>query len=72
MANHYRLSYRLIEPDEDDEGKYVAEAPQLPGCRAWGESSREAVENLRSVASEFIKSYKDHGDELPNGIDRPN
>jgi hypothetical protein len=31
----YKLPIVLYEPSEDTEYKYMAEAPDLPGCRAW-------------------------------------
>jgi predicted RNase H-like HicB family nuclease len=61
----YRLPVKVSEPSEDSGGKYVAEAPLLPGCRAWGDSAAEALENLHSVAAGFLESYRKHGDELP-------
>ena len=64
----YRLPYRMKKPSEDTENMYMAEVPALPGCRAWGETPDDALSNLRSVAAEFIASYEEHGDELPDSI----
>ena len=61
----YRLPLVMHEPSEDTEGKYMAEVPALPGCRAWGDTAAEALENLQSVATAFIESYRDRGDTLP-------
>ncbi len=61
----YRLSAVLREPSDETEGKYLAEIPDLPGCRAWGDTSAQALENVQSVASAFIASYRDRGDPLP-------
>lgn len=41
----------------------------LPGCRAWGETPAEALDNLESVAGEFIQSYLEHGDPLPKAVE---
>ena len=64
----YRLPYRMMAPSEDTEDMYMAEVPALPGCRAWGETPEDAMANLRSVAAQFIASYAEHGDELPDSI----
>ncbi len=64
----YRLPYRMTGPSEDTEYMYMAEVPALPGCRAWGETPDDALDSLRSVAAQFIASYEDHGDELPDSI----
>ena len=47
---------------------YLAEAPALPGCRAWGETPELALEYLESVAEGFIRSYLKHGDPLPDQL----
>ena len=65
----YKLSLKISEPSEDSGNKFVAEVPALPGCRAWGETAAEAVENLQSVATAFIESHKEHGDPLPAGVE---
>jgi predicted RNase H-like HicB family nuclease len=62
----YKLPTTVEEPSEDSGGKYVAEVPMLPGCRAWGDSAAEAVDHLQSVAAAFIESYQERGDELPD------
>lgn len=66
----YRLAFSLIEPSADSGGKYLAEVPSLPGCRAWGDTGAEALENLQSVAAEFIESYRTHGDVLPVEVEQ--
>ena len=65
----YRLSLVMHEPDESGEGKYLAEVPALPGCRAWGDTAAEALENLQSVACAFIESYRSRGDPLPTEVE---
>ena len=62
---HYKLRYVMDDPSEETEDKYMAEIPDLPGCRAWGDTPEEALDILSSVAAAFIESYIDHGDELP-------
>ena len=64
----YKLPMKIEEPSEDSGGKYMAEVPALPGCRAWGDSAAEAVDNLQSVAAKFIESYQDRGDPLPEEV----
>jgi predicted RNase H-like HicB family nuclease len=65
----YRLSFVMHEPSEGTESKYRAETPALPGCRAWGATAAEALENLQGVAAAFIESYKDRGDSLPPEVE---
>ena len=65
----YRLPVVLHQPGEETENKYMAEIPLLKGCRAWGDTPAEALENLRSVAGEFIRSFKEHGQRLPKAVE---
>ena len=61
----YRMTFVLREPSEETEDRYLAEIPDLPGCRAWGDTAAQAVENLQGVATAFIESCRDRGDPLP-------
>ena len=65
----YRLPLLMHEPSEDTEDKYMAEVITLPGCRAWGDTAAEALENLQSVATAFIESYYSRGDPLPPEVE---
>ena len=53
----YKLPIVLYEPSEDTNDMFMAEAPILPGCRAWGETASQAIEYIQGVAEAFIKSY---------------
>ena len=64
----YRLTLVLHESGRTEEGKYVGEIPALPGCRAWGDTAAQALENLQAVATAFIESYQDRGDALPKDV----
>jgi len=59
----------MHEPGEETDNKYLAEIPALPGCRAWGDTAAEALENLQSLATAFIESYRDKGDALPADVE---
>ena len=64
----YQLDYVLHEPCEDQGWLYMAEIPELPGCRAWGETAAETLTELSTVAKQFILSYEDRDKSLPAGI----
>lgn len=48
----------LYPPSEETGNKYIAEVPLLTGCRAWGNTREEALEMLRRVAGDYIRSTK--------------
>ena len=62
---HYKLRYVMHDPSEDTEDKYMADIPDLPGCRAWGDTPEEALDILQSVAAASIEVYVERGYELP-------
>ncbi len=66
----YQLDYILHEPSDEQGGLYMAEIPELPGCRAWAETAKETLAELSAVAEQFILSYKDRGKPLPETIAR--
>ena len=53
----YKLPFVLYEPSEDTNDMFMAEAPLLPGCRAWGETASQAIEYIQGVAEAFVESY---------------
>ena len=66
----YQLDYVLHAPSQEQGGLYMAEIPDLPGCRAWAETAKETLVELSTVAEQFILSYKDRGKPLPETIAR--
>ena len=42
----YQLDYVLHEPCEEQGWLYMAEIPELPGCRAWADTANEALTEL--------------------------
>lgn len=49
---------------EEDEG-FIAIAPDLPGCSAWGETESEALSQLREAESAWINAAKEAGNPIP-------
>ena len=61
----YKLPIVLYEPSEETNDMYMAEAPLLPGCRAWGETASQAIEYIQGVAEAFIESYIEDEQPIP-------
>lgn len=49
----------------DEEGWYVAECMDLPGCVSQGKTETEAIKNIRDAISGYITSLKKHGEHVP-------
>lgn len=56
----------IVERDED--GVYVAEVPQLPGCVSQGETRAVALNNVREAARGYLASLRAQGDPVPQGF----
>lgn len=53
----------LIEQDED--GVFVGECPNLPGCISQGKTREEALANIRDAIQGHLASYEKHGEPIP-------
>jgi antitoxin HicB len=56
----------VIEQDED--GKYIASCPVLPGCWSQGDTREEAKRNIADAVKGYLESLKKHGDPIPSPI----
>jgi len=53
-----------IELDREDDGRWIAEALELPGVMSYGVTREEAIGNTERLAIEVIADRVAHG-ELP-------
>ena len=58
-----------IEIDREDDGRWIAEIPTLPGVLAYGISRQEAVERVQSLSLRVIADRLDHGEPVPEMSD---
>lgn len=56
----------VIEQDED--GKFVASCPTLPGCISDGNTRDEAVANMKDAMEGYLASVMKSGDPIPTPI----
>jgi predicted RNase H-like HicB family nuclease len=57
--------YEIIIYWSSDDDAFIAEAPELKGCLAHGDSHASALEHMREAMSLWIETAKVHGDEVP-------
>ena len=55
---------------EEDDGRWSASIPALPGCSSWGYSREEALANIKDAAEIYIEDMIDAGEELPGPSDK--
>lgn len=59
------FKYEIIIYWSEEDGFFVAEVPELPGCMADGTTYKEALRNVEKVISEWIETAKALGREIP-------
>ncbi|MCX7048197.1 MAG: type II toxin-antitoxin system HicB family antitoxin [Candidatus Sumerlaeota bacterium] len=50
-----------IEIEKEEDGRWIAEIPDLPGAMSYGATRREAVARFESLALRVIADRLDHG-----------
>ena len=59
------FKYEIIIYWSEEDGSFIAEAPELPGCMADGRTYEEAVKNIHVIIDEWIETAKELGREIP-------
>ena len=54
-----------VELEQDEDGRWGAEIPSMPGCATWGCSKEEALETLREATQAYLKVPSDSHQPLP-------
>lgn len=57
--------YELIIYWSQEDGAFIAEVPELPGCMADGKTYQEAVANVEVIIREWIETAKELGRPIP-------
>ncbi len=51
-----------VEIECEDDGRWIAEVPQLPGVLAYGQSREEAIARVQALALRVIAERLEHGE----------
>jgi len=54
-----------IEIAREDDGRWIAEIPELPGVMAYGHSRKEAISKAEALALRVLADRLEHGEEIP-------
>mgnify|MGYP000976138383 CR=1 FL=1 len=57
-----------IETEREDDGRWLAEVPELPGCLAYGASKDEARAAAMALALHTLADRIEHGEAMPEGF----
>ena len=59
------MKYEIIIYWSEEDQAFIAEIPELPGCMADGTTYQEALENVKIIAKEWIKTAREMGITIP-------
>jgi predicted RNase H-like HicB family nuclease len=54
-----------IEIEKEDDGRWIAEIPELPGVMAYGDSRNEAISKAEALALRVLADKLEDGEEIP-------
>jgi predicted RNase H-like HicB family nuclease len=57
-----------IEYEREENGRWLAEVPQLPGVLAYGASAEEAMTRAEVLALRVLAEQLEHGESSPQPI----
>ncbi|MEW5966591.1 MAG: type II toxin-antitoxin system HicB family antitoxin [Pseudomonadota bacterium] len=57
-----------LECEQEDDGRWLAEVPQLPGVLAYGASENEAMAKAEALALRVMAERLEHGEAKPTEI----
>ena len=54
-----------IEIEREDDGRWIAEVPDLPGVMVYGTTRQDALAKAEALALRVIADRLDHGESVP-------
>jgi len=57
-----------IEIEREDDGRWIAEVPDLPGVLTYGKSRDEAMAHVQALALRVLADRLDHSETAPDPL----
>ncbi|MGH9438730.1 MAG: type II toxin-antitoxin system HicB family antitoxin [Terriglobia bacterium] len=54
-----------IELDQETDGRFIAEVPDLPGVMAYGQTREEAISKVEAIALRTLADRVEQGEPVP-------
>ena len=55
----------IIQVEREEDGRWIAEVPDLPGVMTYGPSREEAISKAKALALRVLADRLEHGEEMP-------
>ena len=59
-------NYEIIIYWSEDDGKFIAEVPELAGCMADGKTRQEVLANVEVIIDEWLETAAMEGRDIPS------
>ncbi len=56
-----------IEVEQEEDGRWLAEVPDIPGVMTYGETREEAIERVQALALRVLADRSGHGESITPG-----
>lgn len=57
-----------VECEQETDGRWLAEVPQLPGVLAYGDTANEALSRAQVLALRVLAEQLEHGEAQPQSF----
>ncbi len=57
-----------VELEREEDGRFLASVPELPGVMAYGATQEEAVRKAKSIALQVLADMIESGEEVPEPL----
>lgn len=57
-----------VEYEQETDGRWLAEVPELPGVLAYGSTSEEAIARSQALALRVLADRLEHGEGTPEFV----
>jgi predicted RNase H-like HicB family nuclease len=54
-----------VEVEREEDGRWIAEVPDLPGVQAYGPTRQEAIERAKALSLRVLADRLEHGESVP-------
>ena len=59
------MSMYKVEIEQETDGRWIAEVPEIPGALAYGQTRDEAVRKVQALTLHVLADRMEHGEPLP-------
>lgn len=58
-----------IETEREDDGRWLAEVPAIPGVMVYGQTREQAVLRVQALTLRVLADRLEHGEQIPEVLD---